>query len=156
MTNDKGSRPGNIPLDDSSITWDHPSRLIARFEIESESSAEQVRAMLDTAVTDRRYWSARGINALGDLRIEGEVGLSSFDLTATPYLMPHIRTRAPKMQVYGDIHPSESGSRIAVTVVCSSWLSNPNRAQYASDFRTFLTDIVAAASATASGDIGER
>ena len=156
MPTDKSLRPGSTPPDDSSIIWAHPSRLIARFVIESGSTAEQVRAILGKAATDRRYWTARGISALGDLRLDGEVGLSSFDLTATPYLMPHIRTRAPKLHIEGDIRPIESGSQIAVTVVCSSWVSGPNRAQYAADVRTFLTEIVAAASATASSDIARR
>jgi hypothetical protein len=156
MTNDKSSGPAGAAPADNSITWDHPSRLIAQFVIESAASSEQVRATLDKAATDRRYRAARGVNALGELRLDGEVGLSSFDLTATPYLMPHIRTRAPKLQVYGDIRPAESGSQIAVTVVCSSWLSDSNRAQYAADVRAVLTDIVAAASAATSGDIRAR
>ena len=84
------------------------------------------------------------------------MGLSSFDLIATPFLMPHVRTRAPKLSIYGDIRPTESGSRIEVTVVCNPWLSRPSRAQYAADVRSALTDIVASPAATPSRDIRER
>jgi hypothetical protein len=133
---------------DSPITWDHPSELVAHFAIESELPVEEARAVLRTAAAERRYWEPHGINALGALRLEGEVGMSSFDLTVAPYVVPHFRARAPKLQVAGDIQSIGSGSQLAVTVVCSSWLSGPSRAQFAADVRTFLTDILAGSAAS--------
>jgi hypothetical protein len=66
MTNDASSASRHGRPDDASITWDHPSRLIAHFVVESRSTREELRAILGDAATHGRYWSARGTKSLGD------------------------------------------------------------------------------------------